>query len=188
MIRKISLGLISAVACVVASSAAHAAPRTFSVKGNVPTRCSLGSSLGPLTISTTVSANGKLDPSLNGRTFTLSGLYCDAPSSIKVSATALRRDPPKTSVASGQSQSANFTVTATGWSSTAATVTTTETSPLGSTQVFSGTPRNQSIAKSGSLNVTVNNFTTVVGVNGLGQKLVDGPYSATITISLTPGS
>jgi hypothetical protein len=189
MIRKIAIGLISAVACVGALSPAHAAPpANFAVNGNVQSHCSLGTSPGPLTVSTTVPASGKLDPALNGRTFNLSGLFCDAPSNIKVSATTLRRNPPKASVPNGQSQAANFTATATGWASTPATVTTTEVSPLGSATVFNGTPRSQSSAKSGSVTVTVNNFTTVVGPNGNGQKLVDGAYSSTITVSLTPGS
>jgi hypothetical protein len=189
MIRKIAILLISAAAWAGASSPAHAAPtsKTFTVTGNVQSHCSLGSS-GPITLNTTVPSNGKLDPTLNGKTFTLNGLFCDAPSTIKVSSTVLRRNPPKTSVPNGQSQASNFTTTATGWTSTPATVTTAETSPLGSTTVFNGIPRTQSSAKSGSVTVTVNNFATVVGPNGNGQKLVDGAYSATITVSLTPGS
>lgn len=189
MIRKITIQLVFAVACAGAWSSAHAAPpANFAVNGNVQSHCSLGSSPGPLTVSTTVPSNGKLDPTLNGRTFTLNGLFCDAPSTIKVSATELGRNPPKPSVPNGQSQAANFTATATGWSSTPATVTTAETSPVGSLTVFNGTPRSQSSAKTGNVTVTVNNFTTVAGPNGNGQKLVDGAYSATITVSLTPGS
>jgi len=189
MIRKISICLVAAAACMGATSLVHAAPpSTFPVTGRVASSCSLGPSAGSLLISTTVPSNGKLDPSLNGKTFNLNGLFCDAPSTIRLSATELRRSPPVDKVPNGQSEAANFTATATGWSSTPATVTTTETSQFGSTTVFVGTPRSQPSAKIGNLTVTVNNFTTVVGPNGLGQKLIDGPYSATITVSLTPGS
>ena len=189
MIRRLSIGLVSVAASVGAFSPALAAPpKTFAVTGNVASRCSLGSSPGPLTVTTTVDSNGKLDPTLSGRTFSLTGLFCDAPSSIKVSSTVLRRNPPNASVPNGQSQAANFTTTATGWTTTAASVTTAETSPLGSTTVYAGTPRSQTSPKAGSVTVTVNNFTTVVGPNGNGQKLVNGAYSATITVSLTPGS
>ena len=189
MIRKIFVRLISAAGCAGALSPVHAAPpANFQVNGSVASHCSMGSSPGPLTVNTTVPANGKLDSSLNGKTFALNGLFCDAPSTIKVSATALRRNPPKTSIPNGQSQAANFTATATGWAATAATVTTAETSPLGSGTSFNGTPRSQGSAKSGNVTVTVNNFATVVGSNGNGQKLIDGAYSATITVSLTPGS
>ena len=189
MIRKISICLVAAAACTGATSFVHAAPPSnFPISGHVASTCSLGSSTGSLIISTTVPSNGKLDASLNGRTFNLTGLFCDAPSTIKLSATELRRSPPVNKVPNGQSEAANYSATATGWSSTPATVTTTETSPFGSTTVFVGTPRSQPSAKIGNLTVTVNNFTTVVGPNGLGQKLIDGPYSATITVSLTPGS
>ena len=186
MTRKITIGMVVAVACAGILSPAHAAP--FPLNGTVAPHCSLGASSGPLTINTTVPADGKLDPALNGRTFSLTGVFCDAPSTIHLSATALRRSPPKTSVLNGQSQAANYTATATGWTTTAASVMTSETSPLGSTTVFTGSPRSQNTAKAGSITLTVTNFTTVVGDKGLGQKLVDGAYSATITISLTPGS
>jgi len=187
---RITISLISAIACAGAITPAHAAPppAKFPVSGKVNSTCSLGTGSGALLVSTTVPANGKLDPSLEGKTFTLSGLYCDAPSVIRLSATELRRNPPVDKVPNGQSQAANFTATAVGWSSIAASVTTGETSPSGSAAVFSGTPRLQSSAKTANLTVTVGNFTTVVGSNGNGQKLIDGPYSATITVSLTPGS
>jgi hypothetical protein len=111
---------------------------------------------------------------------------CSGPSSIKVSAKALRRNPPNASVPNGQSQTANFTATASGWSNTAATVTTAETLPTGTTTTYTGAPQTQNSAKTGNIIVTVNNFTSVVGSNGNGSKLVDGPYSATITVSLSP--
>jgi hypothetical protein len=189
MIRKISICLVAAAACTGAFSPLHAAPpSSFPVTGRVASRCSLGSSSGSLLISTTVPSNGKLDPSLNGKTFTLTGVFCDAPSTIRLSATELRRSPPVDKVPNGQSEAANFTATVTGWSTTPATVTTSETSPFGSSTVFIGNPQSQPSAKIGNLTVTVNNFTTVVGQIGFGQKLIDGPYSATITVSLTPGS
>ena len=90
MIRKISIGLVAAAAWAGALSPAHAAPtpKTFTVTGHVNSSCSLGTSSGSLLISTTVPSNGKLNSALNGKTFNLAGLFCDAPSTIKLSATS----------------------------------------------------------------------------------------------------
>jgi hypothetical protein len=118
----------------------------------------------------------------------LSKVVCDAPSLIALKATALRITVPKSSLPSGQSQTANFTATATGWSSSTASVTTAQTNPLGSTALYTGASQAQNAAKVGTITVTVNNFTTVVGPNGNGWKLIDGAYAATITVSLTPSS
>ncbi|MFC4594400.1 hypothetical protein [Sphingobium tyrosinilyticum] len=139
-----------------------------------------------MTISTAVGSNGKLDTSLNNKSWTISNVMCSGPSSIKVSAKALRRNPPNASVPNGQSQTANFTATASGWSNTPASVTTSETLPVGTGATFTSPAQTQNSAKAGNINVTVNNFTSVVGSNGNGSKLVDGPYSATITVSLSP--
>lgn len=189
MIQKFLVTLIAAAAWAGAISPAHAAsPTTFTVNGHVNSSCSLGSSTGSLLISTTVPANGKLDPSLNGRTFNLTGLFCDAPSTIRLSASALRRNPAVSKVPNGQSEAVNYTATATGWTSTPATVTTAETSPFGSTTIYTGAPLTQGAAKIGGLTVTLSNFTVVVGDKGNGKHLIDGNYSATITVSLTPGS
>lgn len=187
MIRLSAVGVILVSACAGAFSPVHAAPpASFPVTGSTQSHCSLGSATGPLVLTTTVASNGKLDPSLDGRTFTIAGVFCNSPSTIRVSATELRRTPPQGNVPPGHSQAANFTATATGWASTPATVTTTETSNLGSPTVFTGVARSQPAPKSGSITVTVNNFKTVGGTPGNSHKLVNGNYSATITISLTP--
>ena len=171
---------------------AHAAPQPtsglYNVKGLIASKCSLGASSGPITVTTNVDKNGKLDPSLNGRTFVITGVLCTTPSTIALKASALRINSPRAGLPNGQSQTANFTATATGWASVAATVTTAQTNPLGSPAVFTGASQAQNAAKVGTVTVSVNNFTPVVRSNGNGSKLIEGPYSGTVTISLTPSS
>jgi len=176
-----------AILACAALAPAHAAPQpsTYTVTGRVSSSCSLGSNNAPITISTTVAANGKLDTALNGKSWNISNVMCSGPSSIRVSAKALRRNPANATVPNGQSQTANFTATASGWSPTPASVTTGETLPAGTGAAYAGTPQTQNSAKAGNIVVTVNNFTSVTGTNGNGAKLVDGPYSATITVSLS---
>lgn len=178
----------AAGATALPAAASPSTQRTFIVSGRVAPACSLAASAPPLTITTTVDNNGKLDAGLEGKTFVLPGLYCSSPSTITVSATALRLTTPRASVPNGQSQTANFTAAATGWSPTAATVTTGETAPIGTTRSFAGTAQRQPVAKQGPITVTVRNFTPVTGSNGNGWKLVNGAYGATITISLSPAS
>jgi len=158
----------------------------YAVTGKVAAACSLGSNTAPVILSTTVDKNGKLDPSLAGKTFRLADVMCDAPSRIALKATALRIVTPRSSVPNGLSQTANFTATATGWSPVTASVTTAQKDPLGSAAVFTGTGQAQNVAKSAPIVISVNNFTAVTGANGAGWKLIDGDYTATITVSLTP--
>jgi hypothetical protein len=185
--RNSIIALVLIPVCAGLASA-HAAPQrsTYAVTGQVSSSCALGADVEPLTVSTTVGANGKLDTSLNNKSWTISNVMCSGPSSIKVSAKALRRNQPNASVPKGQSQTANFTATASGWSLTPASITTGETLPIGTGATYTSPAQTQNSAKAGNITVTVNNFTSVVGSNGNGSKLVDGPYSATITVSLSP--
>ena len=186
MARKVT-SMIAILACAELAPA-HAAPQrsSYAVTGQVASICSLGSNNAPITISTTIAANGKLDSSLNNKSWTISNVMCSGPSSIRVSAKALRRNPANASVPNGQSQTANFTATASGWSLTPASITTGETLPIGTGATYTSPAQTQNSAKAGNITVTVINFTSVVGSNGNGSKLVDGPYSATITVSLSP--
>ena len=155
------------------------------VTGQVLSRCTL-SQLAPIVLSTTVPANGKLDPTLEGRNWTIANVNCNSPTRIAVSAKALRRNVPRTSLTPSQSQTINFTASATGWSPAAATVTTGETTPLGTGATYNGTPRVQSQAKSAAITVTVSGFIAVTAQSNSAAKPVDGAYSATITIAIVP--
>jgi len=189
MPRKIIIAVLPALAWVgVTPAHAGPSPMSYRVIGQVRPSCSLGAN-APFQLSTTVGKNGKLDTSqLQGVTFTLANAVCSAPSTIVVRATSLRLNTPQANVPNGQSQTVNFTATATGWSTTAASVTTLDASPLGTLTAYSGTPRAQNSAKLANITVGFNNFAVVAGSNGSGQKLLDGAYSATVTISLTPSS
>lgn len=190
MARKFIICLIAA-ACAGAQLPAHAAsPANFAVTGNIQSHCSLGNASGPLVLNTIVPSDGKLDPTLEGRTFPITGIFCDAPSTLRVSATALRLKTPRSSLSSSQSQTINFTATAAGWTPSAASVTTGETNPLGTTNFYTGAAKTQGAAKNGSITVSVTGF-AVVGAKGNSSnsaKPVDGAYSATIVVTLAPSA
>jgi len=169
---------------------AHAGPSpvAYRVTGQVRPSCSLGSN-PPLRLSTTVGKDGKLNTSqLQGTTLTLPNAVCSAPSSIVVRATSLRLNTPQANLPNGQSQTVNFTATAIGWSTSPAIVATGDTTPLGTLTAYTGTAQTQNSAKQANITIGFNNFAVVTGSNGNGQKLLDGAYSATIIISLTPSS
>jgi len=181
-----------AVAMVLGIVPVAAAPRqaNFAVTATVATVCSLGGQTAPLSFSTIVHSSGKLDPNLNNLSWTLTGLYCDSASKIMLRATALRLQPPRTSLTSSQSQAINFTATATGWSAIPATVTTAETTALGSGVSYTGVPQSQTGARSGPITIKVGNFVTSIDKrqSANSAKPIDGSYSATISVILSPGS
>lgn len=168
---------------------AQAAPSsaTQQVKGVVKGKCALPST-APITVSTVVPANGKLDPGLANLNWTIAGLSCNAGSTISVTARALRLNAPLGSLSPSQSQTVNFTASASGWSSSPATVTTGETTALGSTTLYTGTPQTQIAPKSGTIIISVSNFivSTNKGSSANSAKPVDGAYSATIILNLAP--
>ena len=173
---------------------AQAASRNadYKVNAKVDAICSVGTQVAPMTLTTTVDKNGKLDPALVNRSFVVDGMLCSGPSQITVSATSLRLTLPRNDLPTGQSQTVNFITSATGWTSNPATVTTRDTSPLGSLEVYAGVPQIQYDAKSGGITIHVSGFAVVTEKTANGRsapaKPVDGNYVATITISLTPKS
>lgn len=175
-------------------SPAQAASRNaeYKVNAKVDAICSVGTQVAPMTLTTTVDKNGKLDPALVNRSFVVDGMLCSGPSQITVSATSLRLTLPRNDLPTGQSQTVNFITSATGWTSNPATVTTRDTSPLGSLEVYAGVPQIQYDAKSGGITIHVSGFAVVAEKTANGRsapaKPVDGNYVATITISLTPKS
>ncbi|WP_313806826.1 hypothetical protein [Sphingobium sp.] len=168
---------------------AQAAPAsaTAQVKGVIKGKCALPSA-APITFSTVVPANGKLDPALANLSWTISGLACNAGSAISISARSLRLNAPRGSLTPSQSQAVNYTATASGWSPGAATVTTGDTTSLGTTALYTGVAQSQAAPKSGTIIISVSNFTvsTNKGSSANSAKPVDGAYSATIILNLAP--
>lgn len=168
---------------------AQAAPSSATVplKGVVKGKCALPSA-APITFSTVVPTNGKLDPALNNLSWTISGLACNAGSTISVTARSLRLNAPRSTLTPSQTQTVNFTAAASGWSSTPATVTTGDSTALGSLTLFTGSPQTQNAPKSGTIIISVNNFIVSVnkGSSANSAKPVDGAYSATIILNLAP--
>jgi hypothetical protein len=189
--RRAPVLVVMACACI---SHAQAAPvkAEYQARAQVDAICSVASQIAPLSLTTTVDKNGKLDPGLVNTSFNLEGLICTGPSEITVSATSLRLTQPNTVLPPGQSQTVNFIATATGWTSIPATVTTRDFTRIGSMEIYAGVPQVQYFAKAGGITVHVGNFVVVTEKAGNGNgpraKPVDGNYAATITISLSPRS
>jgi hypothetical protein len=146
----------------------------------------------PLTFSTTVPANGKLDPNLSNLNWTITGVACNSGSRISIAARSLRLNTPQTSLNPSQSQAINFTATASGWAASAATVTTGDTNPIGTANYYSGVAKTQLAPKTGGITVSVSGF-EVVATKGNGNssnsaKPLGGAYSATIILILAPST
>lgn len=188
--RKL-ISICCVVPACVGALPAQAAPRsdTIEVAGKVNGICVMPAT-APLTFSTTVPSNGKLDPGLSNLRWTITGIACNTGSRISIAARSLRINAPKTSLNPSQSQAVNFTATATGWAPTGATVTTGDTSPIGTTNYYTGAAKIQSSPKTGSITVSVNGF-VVVGTSGDSSnsaKPLSGAYSATIVLTLAPST
>lgn len=187
-----SIGPALVAATALGPAPAAAAPRqvTYRVSGTVATLCSLGNQAAPISFSTVVPSNGKLDPNLSNLSWTLSGLYCDSASKISLKATALRLKPPRASLTPSQTQTVNFTATATGWTTSPATVKTAETSALGTGAAYTGTSQVQATARTGSITIKVGNFIASIDKSQSANtaKPIDGSYSATISVILSPNS
>lgn len=184
-----AMGIILACAGLLPVQAATPRQGTFTVKGKLNGGCVLPQS-APLTLNTTVPANGKLDPALSNATWTITGISCNASSQIKISARSLRLNVPRSSLTPSQSQTINFTAKASGWAPSAAMVTTGEATALGTTTVYAGIPQVQPSPKTGSIVVSVSDFVVSVnkGSSSNSAKPIDGAYSATIILTLTPAA
>ena len=185
-------GLIVVVLSCAGMSSAQAAPARqllYNVKGKIKSSCSIPQA-SPLTLTTTVPSNGKIDPALSNMSWTIAGWSCNAASRISLSASPLRLSPPKSSLTPSQSQVINFTARASGWTTADATVTTTETNPLGTGASYSGVAQIQNAPRKSAITVRVSGFATAgtKGNSSNNAKPVDGAYSATITVTLTPSS
>lgn len=182
-----SIAVVLTCAGVMPAQAAPASVGPYPVSGKVNGSCQMPST-APLSFSTVVPANGKLDPALSNLRWTITGISCNTSSSISVSARSLRITNPRTSLNPSQSQAINYSATASGWASVDATVTTADATPLGTTTLYSGTARAQNTPKAGTVIVSVSNF-VVSGTKGNSlnnAKPIDGTYNATIILTLAP--
>lgn len=183
------LAITFACAGLVPAQAAPPGSATYTVKGTINSGCVVPQS-PPMTLSTTVPSSGKLDPALANATWTITGLSCNSGSRISLSARSLRLNAPLTSLTPSQSQTVNFTASASGWAPSVATVTTGETTSLGSMTYYAGAAQTQNAPKTGSIIVSVSNFvvSTNKGSSANSAKPVSGAYSATIVLTLAPSA
>lgn len=190
----LALGALAGVGILPASALASTVP----VSGAINGRCSVGTANSPFSISVT----GQTAPTGSRVITSAVAATCNGASQISISATALRL-VPAIAPQNSRSQTINYRASVSGWSSTAATVTTAETTPIVAVPVkFSGSPVPQLSAKSVvNLTITADRFTvinnnSVNGNNGnLGNgngngsgsntKPENGTYSSIITISIT---
>lgn len=140
-----------------------------------------------MVLSTSVATPGTLDPTLHDRTWVLPNWYCNSASSIKLSATSLRLSNPRATVKNGESQAANFTAYATGWSAATARVTTADQTTVGTSAEYTGPTQSQLSSKTGTITLKVDDFQVVGRTAKMTPKLIAGDYSARITITLGPG-
>jgi hypothetical protein len=137
-----------------------------------------------------IPANGKIDTALANVRWDTAGWTCNSASRISISARALRINTPRTSLGPSQSQTINFTARVSGWTTSEAVVTTGEATAIGTGALYTGVAQVQAAPKSGGLTIRVGNFVVAdqKGSSSNNAKPIEGPYSATITITLAPNS
>jgi|SRR3954469_19286176 hypothetical protein len=153
------------------------------ISGNVPALCTSGTNssgsgnfdLGVLTNTGT----GLLRNDLVAPPKILTGAFCSARSNITVSATPLLSVNNTASPGNGFSRTVNFTATATGWTTTAATFTTGAASNPAATQL-------RPTPFLGDITVSINGFSTGGG-NGL-RLVADPAYLGSVTVTLAVAS
>lgn len=191
MMRKSTKAFILALSCAgfTSAQAAPARQMTYNVKGKINGSCVIPQA-APLTLTTTIGSNGKIDPALSNISWSIAGWSCNAASRITLSAKALRLNPPRTSLTPSQSQAINFTARASGWTTSDATVTTAETTALGTGATYTGSPQVQNTPRRSAITVRVSDFVaaSTKGSSSNAAKPIDGAYSATITVTLAPSS
>jgi hypothetical protein len=123
----------SAMVLVTGTAFAQVAPAITStspnmpVTGNVPTLCAVGAVGGQGSFPLGVlidTATGKMRTGLSAPNQTITGSWCNAPSSISISATQLAAVNSTGTPPTGFSRTLNYTATASGFSALPATFTT----------------------------------------------------------------
>lgn len=187
MIPKSSLILLAAA--LLGSTAARAQTETaasstdsraFKVTGNVPVICAGGTlsggdgtfALGVLVNTTT----GLLRTDLAAPDKALTGAFCSALSTISVAATRMTAQNVTAAAPDGFSTGVDFTATASGWTTTPASVNTAASSNPGATQ-------SRNTPFSGNITVGLSNFATTGGSTL--RPVADTSYLGSVTVTLT---
>lgn len=182
------LACLPVIVCASPALAQTNPSTSFPVNGSVATRCALGTT--PITPTVTVNGNGGTgmlpDIVANSPSSWSIPASCSGPSSLSVTARSLRLNTATATVANQRSQTINYTATASGWTSTAATVLTADTAAGSATYSITGTARSRANAGSGNISVTFGGYS--IPSNGTNTKLLNGTYSSVITLTLSPAN
>jgi hypothetical protein len=147
------------------------------VTGNVPTLCAVGAVGGqgsfPLGILIDT-ATGKMRVGLSAPDQTITGSWCNAPSSVSISATQLSAVNFTATPPTGFSRSLNYTATASGFSALPASFTTGAATNASATRVTGG-------PITGPITIAVS-AVTPVGANPF--LVADTSYQGIVTITL----
>jgi hypothetical protein len=164
--------------------ASAATSKTVTVSGNVATACTFNGSgnTATLNFSVTVAANGNTPNAPAAQTIT--NVFCNKAATLTVASKSLRLNPPQGSLNANQTQTINFTTTATGTGVSSANVTTAETTRLGSTTQYTGTGVTQSPIRSATTITVTPSALTAVTAGGNNPKLIQGTYTATVVVTL----
>ena len=184
MKQHIILAGLASAALVALAAPAQAATETdskqFGVQGNVPPLCVGGTvSAGTDTFDLGVLINttsGLLRTDLSAPNKVLAGSFCSARSTIAVAATPIVAQTFTAAAPTGFSRSVDYTATASGWTTTAASCATGSASNPAATQT-------RDTAFSGPITVGIGAFATTGG-NTL-RLVADTQYRGTVTITLT---
>ena len=144
------LTAISVATLMMVASQANAQARTpgltstspnMPVTGNVPILCSVGilSGQGSFPLGNLIdNATGKMRQGLSAPDQTITGSWCNAPSTVSISATQLAAQTFTTTPPAGFSRTLNYTATASGFSALPASFTTGSTSNTTATRSVTG--------------------------------------------------
>ena len=164
-----------------AQSTATSGP--FAVTGNVPTICTggtLGNDDGIFGVGLLIdTSTGFLLQNLSVPNKTLQGAYCSSRSTITVAATPMLAQSATAAPTEGFSRTVNFTVTASGWTQSAATFTTGANSNPAATQ-------GRATGFTGNIVVGLGSFTT--GGGDALRLVADPHYEGSVTVTLAIAS
>lgn len=153
--------------------------RQFPVIGTVPAICSAGTLVGGnstfdlgVLINTTT---GFLRTDLNAPDKVLSAAFCNASSTISVTATPLAAANFSATPPAGFSRAVNYTATASGWTTTPANFTTGAGSNTAATQ-------SRPTPFTGDITVGISGFSTVGGATL--RPVADTSYTGLVTVTL----
>jgi hypothetical protein len=176
---SLALGLaVAAPAFAQEGPPANPTQLTFPVTGFVSRLCSIGAITGgdsTFALGSLINpATGFLSSTLSAPAKTVTGSWCNAPSTVTLSATQLGATDVATAPANF-TRAVNYTATASGWSTTAATFTTGAANNPGAVQ-------NATTATAGTITVSIGGF-TAAGGDAL-RPVASPTYQGAVTLTL----